>query len=238
VCLIRCCNEEITVPSLPAEGETVTNAYLRSITDEDAAAQLRDPVLWAYMLRDPTGAARSYGHGKTRKECEQRAITHAGECAEEAWPESRMWVSSKWRLLIWSPENLAGQPCSRIQFKSPLAKKKIRKTKTRGLSKPQITVLLLCIDDKLSRYGTGWAFDDGFADPDPGRMYATATINSLWERGLLDANFTDPRLPCSELGEVRKLDGASKFQVWTSALGVKVLQDKGLLTDACKLVYH
>jgi hypothetical protein len=69
-------------------------------------------------------------------------------------------------------------------------------------------------------------------------MYATATINSLWERGLLDANFTDPRLPCSELGEVRKLDGASKFQVWTSALGVKVLQDKGLLTDACKLVYH
>jgi hypothetical protein len=141
---------------------------------------------------------------ETRKECEQRAITHASECAGEAWPESRMWVSSKWRLLIWSPENLAGQPCSTIQFKSPLAKKKIRKTKTRGLSKPQITVLLLCIDDKLSRYGTGWAFDDGFGDPDPGRMYATATINCLWERGLLDANFTDPRLLCSELGEVRK----------------------------------
>jgi hypothetical protein len=30
---------------LPAEGETVTDAYLRSIADEDAEAQLRDPVL-------------------------------------------------------------------------------------------------------------------------------------------------------------------------------------------------
>jgi hypothetical protein len=98
VCLIRCCNEEIRVP---AEGKTVTDAYLRSITDEDAAAQLRDPLLRAYMLRDPTGAACTHGHGKTRKECEQRAITHAAECAEEAWPESRMWVSSKWQLLIW-----------------------------------------------------------------------------------------------------------------------------------------
>lgn len=230
--------EDRAVPRLPSEGETVTVAYLRSITDEDAAAQLRDPVLWAYMLRDPTGAVCSHGHGKTRKECEERAITHAAECAEEAWPTSRMWVQSKWRLLIWSPENLAGKPCSRIQFKSPLAKKKIRKTKTRGLSKPQLIVLLSCVDDKLSRYWTGWAFDDRFADPDPGRMYATATINSLWERGLLDANFTDPRLPCSELGEMRKLDGASKFQVWTSALGMKVLQDKGLVTDAGKLVYH
>jgi hypothetical protein len=95
VCLIGCCNEEITVPNLPTEGETVTNAYLRSITDEDAAVQLRDPVLWAYVLRDPTGAACSHGHGKARKECEQRAIIHAAECTEEAWPESRMWVSSK-----------------------------------------------------------------------------------------------------------------------------------------------
>jgi hypothetical protein len=230
--------EDRAVARLPVEGETVTDAYLRSITDDDAEAQLRDPVLWAYMLRDPTGAVCSHGRGETRKECEERAITHAAECAEEAWPESRMWVASKWRLLIWSPENLAGEPCSWIQFKSPLAKKKIRKTKTRGLSKPQLMVLLLCVDDKLSRYWTGWAFDDRFADPDPGRMYATATINCLWERGLLDANFTDPHLPCSELDEVRKLDGAPRFQVWTSALGKKVLQDKGLLIEQVELVYH
>ena len=83
------------MPRLPAEGETVTDAYLRSITDEDAGAQLRDPVLWAYMLRDPTGAVCSHGHGKTRKECEERAITHAAECADEAWPESRMWSAIK-----------------------------------------------------------------------------------------------------------------------------------------------
>jgi len=74
VCLIRCCNEEITVPSLPAEGETVTDAYLRSITDEDAAAQLRDPLLRAYMLRDPTGAACTHGHGKTRGNYSRRRV--------------------------------------------------------------------------------------------------------------------------------------------------------------------
>jgi hypothetical protein len=93
------------VPRLPNEGETVTVDYLRSITDEDAEAQLRDPMLWAYMLRDPTGAVCSHGHGKSRKECEGRAVAHAAECAEEAWPESRMWLPSKWRLLIWPPEN-------------------------------------------------------------------------------------------------------------------------------------
>jgi len=91
------------MPRLPAEGETVTDAYLRSITDEDAEAQLRDPVLWAYMLRDPTGAVCSHGHGKTRKECEERAITHAAECAEEAWPESRMWSAIKWQFKVWPP---------------------------------------------------------------------------------------------------------------------------------------
>jgi hypothetical protein len=44
------------VLSLPAEGETVAVADLRNITDEEAEAQLRDSVRWAYILRDPTGA--------------------------------------------------------------------------------------------------------------------------------------------------------------------------------------
>jgi hypothetical protein len=39
--------EDRAVARLAAEGETVTDRYLRSITDEDAEAQLRDPVLWA-----------------------------------------------------------------------------------------------------------------------------------------------------------------------------------------------
>jgi hypothetical protein len=95
------------VHSLPAEGETVTVAYLRSITDEDAEAQLRDPVLWAYILRDPTDAVCSHGKGKTRKECEERAIAHAAECAEEAWPESRMWPANKWRFVIWPPRKVS-----------------------------------------------------------------------------------------------------------------------------------
>ena len=66
------------MPSL--SDETVTIAYLRSVTDEDAEAQLQHPVLWAYVVRDPTGAICSHGQGKTRKECEERAIVHAAEC--------------------------------------------------------------------------------------------------------------------------------------------------------------
>jgi hypothetical protein len=118
------------VLGLPAEGETVTNDYLKRITNEDAEAQLRDPVLWAYILRDPTGAI-----------------------------------------------------CS---------------------------------------------------------------IKSLHERGLLDANFSDQRVLRGEFVGVQNLDGARhehspeipEFQVWTSALGRKVLKDKGLLLDDNELRYH
>jgi len=60
----------------------------------------------------------------------------------------------------------------------------------------------------------------------------------LWERGLLDANFIDPRVPCSELKGVKKFDGAPKFQVWTSALGKKVLKQKGLLPGDTQMLYH
>jgi hypothetical protein len=79
------CNDR-AVPKLPAEDETTTVADLRSITDENAEAQLRDASRWAYILRDPTGAICSYGQGKSRTECENQAAL----CAEEAWPENRM----------------------------------------------------------------------------------------------------------------------------------------------------
>ena len=61
--------EEKAVSRLPVEGESVTVDSLRSITDDVAEAQLRHPVLWAYMLRDPTGAVCSHGHEKSRKAC-------------------------------------------------------------------------------------------------------------------------------------------------------------------------
>jgi hypothetical protein len=238
--------EERAVPRLPGEGETVTVDYLRSISDDDGEAQLRDPMLWAYMLRDPTGAVSSHGHGKTRKECEDRAIAHAAECAEEAWPARRMWLPSKWRLLIWSPENSekSGSP---ILLKSPLAKANLKKAKPRSLSKPQINALLVGIDLKLTRSSMGWSPDDGVTCFDG--CFSPATISSLWERGLLDANFIDLRVIYGgrELTDMKNFDGAHyadlpgmpKFQVWTSALGKKVLQDKGLLTDQlAELVYH
>ena len=106
------------------------------------------------------------------------------------------------------------------------------------LSKAQIHVLTLCMEHKLSRYWDGWACDDRTVGADPNRMYKTSTINALWKRGLLDANFKDPRLPCWELNGERKLDGAPKFQVWTSALGRKSLEDLGLLVKGSELLYH
>ena len=60
----------------------------------------------------------------------------------------------------------------------------------------------------------------------------------LWERGLLDANFIDPRVPCWELEGTRKFDGAQKFQEWTSSLGTELLREKGLLLDDSQMLYH
>jgi hypothetical protein len=70
----------------------------------------------------------------------------------------------------------------------------------------------------------------------------------LWERGLLDANFIDVRVIYGGRGliDMKNFDGAChtdlpempKFQVWTSALGKKVLQDKGLFSKNVELRYH
>ena len=215
------------MPSL--SDETVTIAYLRSVTDEDAEAQLQHPTLWAYVVRDPTGAICSHGHGKTRKECEERAIVHAAERADEAWPESRMWLARKWSFLIWPPKNATRQRDRTIDLKEPRAPE-VKKSTDQRLSQPQIIVLLLGVDLKLSRSSMGWSYDD--------RMRS--------ERGLLDANFSDPRIFRGQFVGVQNLDGARhehspevpEFQVWTSALGRKVLKDKGLLLDDSELLYH
>ena len=79
-------------------------------------------------------------------------------------------------------------------------------------------------------------------------LYSPATIKSLWHRGLLDGNFSDPRVidgGC-EIIKLQNLDGARhahspeipKFQVWTNALGREVLKDKCLLLDDSELRYH
>ena len=84
------------------EGETVTDADLRAITDAHAEALLRDPTRWSYILRDPTGAICCWGQGP-RKECEDRAIENAELWALEAWPASGAWHIRTWRLVLWPP---------------------------------------------------------------------------------------------------------------------------------------
>ena len=96
------------------------------------------------------------------------------------------------------------------------------------------------------------------------RVHSQATIESLWKRGLLDANFNDPRGvgPFREARRVENLDGlryphspeVSVLLVWTSELGRKALddiqqkrledigsqglEDSGLLPDQSEIVYH
>ena len=90
------------------EGETVTDADLRAITDAHAEALLRNSTRWSYILRDPTGAICCWGQG-TRKECEDRAIDNAELWALEAWPASGMWHIRTWRLVLWPPTGRVGR---------------------------------------------------------------------------------------------------------------------------------
>jgi hypothetical protein len=229
------------VTSLPVEGKTLAVADLRSITDEEAEAQLRVSACWAYILRDPTGAICSYGHGKTRKECENRAIAHAVLRGEEAWPDSRMWLPSKWRFVVWPPrpEDRAVVPKKTKALKAPEKPLRVAKPKALRLSELQIDVLLLGAHHKLDRSSRGWSYDDRIFPTDPVWLIRPCTIKSLHERGLLDANFTDPCVHTGEFAGVDNVDGlrhehspdVPKFQVWTSALGIKILRKKGLLPE-------
>jgi hypothetical protein len=232
------------VTSLPVEGETVAVADLRKITGEEAEEQLRDSARWAYILRDPTGAICSYGHGKTRKECENRAIAHAVLCAEKAWPHSRMWLPSKWHFVVWPPrqEDSAVVPKKPKKLHAP-EKPRVAKRKVLRLSELQIDVLLLGVQHKIDRHSRGWSYDDRMFPTDPVWLIRPSTIKSLHERGLLDANFNDARAHTGEFAGVQNFDGARhedspdapKLQVWTSALGIKALRDKGLLPEYAKL---
>jgi hypothetical protein len=87
-------------------------------------------------------------------------------------------------------------------------------------------------DLKLTRTSSGWHPDDGVTCSD--RACSPATISSLWERGLLDANFTDLRVIYGAPGliDMKNLDGACyadlpelpKFQRARDHLGGEDLQ--------------
>ena len=120
------------------------------------------------------------------------------------------------------------------------------KTKALRLSQPQIRVLLLGVNHQLHRNLMGWHHDDRVRETDPVRLYAGSTIKSLHKRGLLDGNFNDERVLQGHcFPKLRNLDGAlnpvskgPRFKVWTSALGRKVLAEKGFLPEDTPLNYH
>jgi hypothetical protein len=169
-----------------------------------------------------------YSHGKTRKECENRAIAHAVLRAEEAWPHSRMWPPSKWRFVVWPPRE-GHRAVVPKKPNDPAKPHRLAKSKALRLSELQIDVLLLGAYHKLDRSSLGWSYDDRILPTDPVWLIRPSTIKSLHERGLLDANFTDARVHAGEFAVVQNFDGARhedspdapKLQVWTSALGIK-----------------
>ena len=71
--------------------------------------------------------------------------------------EGRMWLASKWRFLIWPPKNATRQRDRAIDLKEPRATPEIKKSRDQRLSQPQIIVLLLGVDLKLSRSSMGWS---------------------------------------------------------------------------------
>jgi hypothetical protein len=74
------------MPSLFDHETTV--AYLKSVTDEDAEAQLRHPTLWSYIARDPTGMVYSSGRKRTRAECERVQSPTRGSARRRTGPKA------------------------------------------------------------------------------------------------------------------------------------------------------
>ena len=122
------------------------------------------------------------------------------------------------------------------------------KSKSIRDSASQESVLVEGCSHKLSRSSMGWSFDDRASPTDVVHIHSPASVKSLWERGLLDSNFIDPRGvgKCMDLRGVENIDGARyahspkvpELMVWTSALGRKVLGDRGLLPEQEGNLYH
>ena len=197
-------------------------AFFSELTNKDARAQLSHPDLWSYILRDPTGVIYSHGRLSTRKKCEKEGIGIAEEVEGNPWP------LEGWRLSVWAPNP---------KFVAPLP-----------LSQSQIDLLRRGVSHKLTSSSLGWCYDAPKKRIRPLRIYSHLTTEMLYERGFLDANFSDPRVIYGgcEIIKLQNLDGMRhehspeipKFQVWTSALGKQVLKDKGLLVGDSTLRCH
>jgi hypothetical protein len=198
--------------------QVVTIDYLRRLTDERAEAELRDPWLWSYIVRDPAGMVFCSGHGFTRKACQGQAKLHALGHEEALRILSAIIRCSPydddWCFVVW-PRRSEPQPEQRARRHRP--------------SKPQIEALMLGLANKLSRYSMGWCCVDDVPDGAFVRMFSNSTIKALWKRGLLTANCGDPCREYRELSRMEELDGASRSQVSTSEFGIKTLEHEGIL---------
>jgi hypothetical protein len=155
-----------------------------------------------------------------------------------------MWLPSKWRFVVWPPreEDREVVP-KKPRLHVPEKPHRVTKRKTLRLTELQIDVLLLGVHHKIDRHSRGWSYDDRIFPRDPVWLIRPSTIKSLHGRGLLDANFNDARAHGGEFASVQNFDGARhedssdapKLQVWTSALGIKVLRNKGLLPEYSEL---
>lgn len=110
--------------------------------------------------------------------------------------------------------------------------------KVRHLSIPQLNSLQMAAEQKLRRGTLGWAYETG---PHSCIISSPATIKSLWRRGLLNANFDDPRgfEDLDKARQVNNLDGArfphspevQMLCVWANWRGMEILRSYGWIED-------
>jgi hypothetical protein len=88
------------------------------------------------------------------------------------------------------------------------------------LSPSQIRVLQIAAKHKLVRSSVGWSIDDDEIRSKHPFFFPPNTIKSLWNLGLLDANFDDPKGvgPRHERVQVRN-EQRRKLLVWTNRRG-------------------
>jgi hypothetical protein len=199
------------------ESQPVTATYVRRLTDKKAQAELRDPWLWSYIVRDPVGKVLCRGHGFTLNACQRQAKLHASGHAEalrilgaiiRCSPDDDGWCFVAW------PPRTESRP---------------KRSRPHRPSKPQIEALILGLGHKLSRHSIGWCCDDNITDGAFVRLFSNSTIKVLWKYGLLTANCSDPCREYRETSGREELNGASRLQVSTSELGIKTLEHAGML---------
>jgi hypothetical protein len=78
-------------------------AIERMATDDELTEVYRNPRLWSYVVRDPTGTVCGRGEAETQQECLDVALGHAAFAAQDAWDDiSILWDG--WRFLLWPPD--------------------------------------------------------------------------------------------------------------------------------------